>query len=164
MEKYKGKLSGENFDHIEYFYHLVPPLTLNYIQSLLVAKEKLLKKNFKGGYISDDGFIIGLSFLTEILEQKSDLKGIHWFSEVQKRLRAEVRELEEKTKKIKEDNKKIKDEFKDDESIELGLFLRQKKGFLEEFDLLENGFKAANILFRDTEAKEENFYLDQGDD
>lgn len=130
----------------------------------MIAKEKLLKKNFKGGYISDDGFILGLSFITEILQQKEELKSIHWFSEVQKRLRVEVKELEEKTKKIAEENQKIKDEFKDDESIELGLYLRQKRGFLEEFDLLENGFKAANILFRDTEAKEENFYLDPNDD
>lgn len=83
---------------------------------------------------------------------------------MQKRLRVEVKELEEKTKKIAMESKKLKDEFKDDESIELGLYLRQKKGFLEEFDLLENGFKAANILFRDTEVKEENFFLDPNDD
>jgi ABC-type phosphate transport system auxiliary subunit len=119
----------------------------------------LLKKNFKGGYISDDGFIIGLAFLMEILEQKKELKGIHWFSEVQKRLRAEVTELTEKTKKIAKQNAEIDEEFRDDECIELGLYLRQKKGFLEEFDLLENGFKAAHILFRDTSQKETNFYL-----
>jgi hypothetical protein len=45
----------------------------------------------------------------------------------------------------------------------LGLYLRQKKGFLDEFELLENGYAAAQILFRDTEAKEENFYLTPGD-
>lgn len=143
VSKYLGKFNDEKFEHLTNFYHLVPPLTLNYIQSLLVAKEKLLKKNFKGGYISDDGFIIGLAFIVEILDQKSELRGIHWFNEVQKGLREEVEELEKKAKRVKAENAKIKAEFRDDESIELGLYLRQKRGFLDEFELLENGYRAA---------------------
>ena len=60
---------------------------------------------------------------------------------------------------MKEDIQKVKEEFRDDESIELGLYLRQKKGFLDEFELLDNGYRAAQILFRDTNIKEQNFYL-----
>lgn len=41
----------------------------------------------------------------------------------------------------------------------MGLYLRQKKGFLDEFELLDNGYRAAQILFRDTSIKEQNFYL-----
>jgi hypothetical protein len=35
------------------------------------------------------------------------------------------------------------EEYNEDESVELGLFVRKKKGFLEEFELLENGYRAA---------------------
>jgi len=157
--KYSGKFDGENFDHLKNFYHMVPPLTLNYIQSLLIAKEKLLKKNFKGGYISDDGFILGLAFIIEILGQKDQLRSVYWFSEVQKGLKEEVEEYTKKTQQVKDDSQKVKEEFRDDESIELGLYLRQKKGFLDEFELLDNGYRAAQILFRDTNIKEQNFYL-----
>ncbi len=44
------------------------------------------------------------------------------------------------------------------ESIELGPLLRKKKAFLEEFTLLENGYRAAHILFKLNEAKQENFF------
>jgi len=109
----------------------------------LIAKEKLLKKNFKGGYISDDGFILGLAFIVEILDQKDSLRSVYWFTEVQKGLREEVDEYTKKTQQVKEDIQKVKEEFRDDESIELGLYLRQKKGFLDEFELLDNGYRAA---------------------
>lgn len=36
-----------------------------------------------------------------------------------------------------------------------------KKKFLEEFVLLENGFRAAHILFKLNEAKEENFFANK---
>lgn len=151
----QGKLSGDQFDHFKHFYMVVPALTLNYVQSLLVAKEKLLKKNFKGGYISDDGFIIGLTFLTEILEQKAHLREIHWFSEVKTQVAREIAELEKKTEELKnnKNQKSKKHMYEDDESIEMGLFLRSKKAFSDEFILLENGYKAAMVLFKDTTVK-----------
>lgn len=47
------------------------------------------------------------------------------------------------------------------ESIELGPYLRMKRSFLEEFALLENGYRAAHILFKLSEAKEENFFANK---
>jgi len=124
-KRYIGKLQGDGFKNLSFFYMLIPALTLDYIQSLLVAKEKLLKKNYKGGYISDDGFIIGLAFLTQILDQSKEFEETLWFEEVKDKLGAEVKELEEKFKLIDEEkqdkNKKEKakeekarDKYKDD--------------------------------------------------
>lgn len=175
-KRYVGKLSGEGFAKLQFFYMLIPALTLEYIQSLLVAKEKLLKKNFKGGYISDDGFIVGLAYLAEILGQSKNFEETLWFNEVKEQVSMQIKDLEDKLAKLEEDKKaktepttkksekvteSAKDKYKDDESIELGPLLRFKKSFLEEFVLLENGFKAAHILFKISEAKEENFFANK---
>ena len=159
IDKCKGKLNGDNFSHVKQFFMFIPPLTLNYVQSLLVAKEKLVKKNFKGGYISDDGFIIGLTFLVEILQQKDNLRGIHWFSEVKNKVSAEVKLLEEQTLNMAQKDVKIDTRFQDDESIEVGLYLRTRKSFLDEFILLENGYRAAQVLFKDTTVKQTDFFI-----
>jgi WASH complex subunit 7 len=167
-KRYQGKLQGENFVKLQFFYMLVPALTLDYIQSLLIAKEKLLKKNFKGGYISDDGFIVGLAYLTEILNQSKNFEETLWFEEVKEKVSTEVKELEEKFQRLEEEKKvkekakeSQKDKYKDDESIELGPYLRMRKSFLEEFVLLENGYMAAHILFKLSEVKEENFFANK---
>ena len=125
-KRYIGKLQGDGFAKLKFFYMFIPALTLDYIQSLLVAKEQLLKKKFKGGYISDDGFIIGLAFLTQILNQSKDFEETLWFEEVKEKVNTEVKELEgkfklleeekvEKTKKTKDEKEKpARDKYKDD--------------------------------------------------
>lgn len=100
---------------------LIPGLTLDYIQSLLIAKEKLLKKNYKGGYISDDGFIIGLAYLAEIMNQSKSFEETLWFDEVKEKVHNEVKELDEKAKALeaekKKNDEKGKDKYKDDVGI-----------------------------------------------
>lgn len=102
---------------------MIPALTLDYIQSLLVAKEKLLKKNFKGGYISDDGFIVGLAYLTEIMNQSKNFEETLWFEEVREKVTGELKELEEKARQLEEEKKrkddKGKDKYKDDVIVAL---------------------------------------------
>lgn len=97
---------------------LIPALTQDFIQSLLVAKEKLLKKNFKGGYISDDGFIIGLAYITEIMNQSKSFEETLWFEEVKEKVSNEVKELDEKAKALeaekRRNDEKGKDKYKDD--------------------------------------------------
>jgi len=113
-KRYKGKFTEDKFANLQYFYMLVPCLTMEYIQSLLVAKEKLLKKNYKGGYISDDGFIIGLAYLVEILNQTKQFEETLWFEEVKEKGELELSELEAKYKALEEEKKKKVDTLKDD--------------------------------------------------
>ena len=46
-------------DHLRNFWLILPPLFVNFVDSMMVAKEKLNKNNVEGARISDDGFAIG---------------------------------------------------------------------------------------------------------
>lgn len=52
--------------HLKNFFIIVPPLTLNFIEHIIMAKERLAKKasqlHQEGYMFSDDGFAIGFSF------------------------------------------------------------------------------------------------------
>jgi WASH complex subunit 7 len=48
---------------------ILPPLTLNYVESLLIAKDKINKKNVAGMYFTDDGFAMGVAYILRVLEQ-----------------------------------------------------------------------------------------------
>jgi WASH complex subunit 7 len=40
---------------------------INYVESMLIAKEKLNKKNAPKAYLTDDGFAMGLAYFLHIL-------------------------------------------------------------------------------------------------
>lgn len=70
-EKVKQKFDSEkhNFPQLDMFFMFIPFLTLSFINNQIVAKERLLKKSFLGGYISDDGFMMGLSYMLQLCSQ-----------------------------------------------------------------------------------------------
>jgi len=68
--------------HLKLFYLILPPLTINYVESVMMAKEKLGKRNTKDTYISDDGFSLGLVYFLKLLNQNEDFGSLHWRDEV----------------------------------------------------------------------------------
>ena len=67
--------------HLRRFYAIVPPLTVNYVDHIVAAKEKIGKKRQlhqqqdkvgMGGGVSaftDDGFAMGLAYILRLLDQ-----------------------------------------------------------------------------------------------
>lgn len=56
--------------HLKNFYLIIPPLTINFVEHSLAAKDNMNKKN-KSGAFTDDGFAMGkqlLHFTTNFLE------------------------------------------------------------------------------------------------
>lgn len=45
--------------HLQNFYMIVPPLTINFVEYILKAKEKITKKDKVGALFTDDGFAMG---------------------------------------------------------------------------------------------------------
>lgn len=45
--------------HLKNFYIIVPPLTINFVEHIITAKENMSKKNKTGAAFTDDGFVVG---------------------------------------------------------------------------------------------------------
>lgn len=68
--------------HLQQFYVIVPPLTLSFVDNAVSNKEKLFKKNKTGAAFTDDGFAMGVAYITALLDQGHELDGLQWFKTV----------------------------------------------------------------------------------
>lgn len=92
--------------HLKNFYIIVPPLTINFIEHSLTCKERLNKKNKNEAAFTDDGFVIGLAYIIELLGQESQLNSLHWFHSVQAKFAHEKNKIaEQKGAATKQDDK-----------------------------------------------------------
>ena len=57
------QLHDEKHPHLKNFYLIIPPLTINYVDHMIAAKEKLNKNNFDGAAFTDDGLVMGKTYI-----------------------------------------------------------------------------------------------------
>ena len=81
-------MEQDNIKHLKLFYLIVPPLTLSYIDHVQKGTERIGSKNKNvGGFISDDGFPLGVAYLLKILKQTDKFAGLNWFDSMQSKLK-----------------------------------------------------------------------------
>lgn len=123
--------------HLKNFYIIIPPLCLNFVEHIILSKDKMSKKNKVGAAFTDDGFAMGIAYILKLLDQNSSFDALHWFESVWKH--------------IEEENKKVDDQ-KNQGSVQLqqALALKEKKlkTLAEEYRLLYYSLTSARIFFR----------------
>lgn len=139
--------------HLRLFYLIVPPLTLNYIEYIITAKEKMQKKTKEEGmWFTDDGFAIGLAYVLKLLDQNATFNSLHWFKAVRQKYVAERNQL----RKTLEGGNGASDSTSSngapnyDAKLQQTLALSEKRItiLLREFDLLYCNLSSAKIFFQ----------------
>ncbi|XP_013187252.1 WASH complex subunit 4 [Amyelois transitella] len=123
--------------HLKNFFVIVPPLTLNFVEHMILSKDKMTKKNKVGAAFTDDGFAMGVAYILKLLDQGSDFESLHWFDSVWKHIRDERKAVEVQ-------------KSKGSVQLQQALALTEKKikTVEEEFKLLYFSLTSARIFFR----------------
>ena len=101
VRNFDGVTEGENTKHLRLFYLMIPPLCLNYIDHLQKGRETITSKNKNvGGFISDDGFALGIAYLLKILNQTEKFSGLNWFDSMIFKLDTDQKAAEARQKKM----------------------------------------------------------------
>lgn len=123
--------------HLKNFYIIIPPLTLNFVEYMILSKDKMSKKNKVGAAFTDDGFAMGVAYILKLLDQDSNFEALHWFDSVWKHIRDERKLLEEQ-------------QNKGSVQLQQALALTDKKikTLEDEYKLLYYSLTSARIFFR----------------
>ena len=83
VQNFEGVLDQEDTKHLKLFYLIIPALTLSQVENVQKGKDALTHKNKNvGGFISDDGFSLGIAYLLKILNQTEKFASLNWIQSV----------------------------------------------------------------------------------
>jgi len=147
-----GVFQGEENKHMRQLYMIIPPLTINFVESLQRAKDKVWKKRQVGTYIFDDGFAVGLAYILRILHQNKRFDSLNWFESIEESLRNEEEAILKARQMVDQasgDNKELNTMLVMDTDSNTKINLKQIRTSGEEYTLLYYSFNAAQIFFKE---------------
>lgn len=134
--------------HLKLFYLIVPPLTLNYIEYIVMAKEKMNKKTKQPGtWFTDDGFAMGLAYVLKLLNEKTEFGALHWFKAVRQKYTSELEQLGRSREESNDTNEPVNRTHDAKLQQTIALSERRINIILQEFDLLYCSLNSANIFY-----------------
>ena len=135
------------------FYMIVPSLTVNYINKMMVAKDNIARVHKgKEAYFTDDGFAIGIAYILAILKQTKKFDSLHWFKSVQHQYNKDIKEQQDIEARRAAAKKKKQQRYagdSDDGENTLTLSARRLGLMNREFNALMFSFSGAKIFFKD---------------
>lgn len=70
VKVFQDVTASDEQKHLVNFYHIVPALTINFVETTVQAKDLMYKNTRRReSYFSDDGFAIGIAYILAILDQ-----------------------------------------------------------------------------------------------
>jgi WASH complex subunit 7 len=140
-------LQGESQKHLRNFYIIVPPLMLNYVDKMILLKERVNKKGGKAeASFTDDGFSLGLAYIIRLLDQDQDFDSLHWFESVRAYVEGKKVELANGAKRATRASEEDSQQFQ--------LTTKRLEHSAKEFELLSYSFVGARIFFKASEQGE----------
>jgi len=95
VKNFEGLNKQDNTKHLKLFYLLIPPLTMSYIDHLQRGNERIQSKNKNiGGFIFDDGFVMGIAYVLKILNQVEKFNSLNWFESQLSKLKLDMQHNE----------------------------------------------------------------------
>lgn len=77
VKVFQDVTASDEQKHLVNFYHIIPALTINFVETTVQAKDLMYKNTRRReSYFSDDGFAIGLAYILAILNQ-GEVRVVH---------------------------------------------------------------------------------------
>lgn len=141
MTIFSTYLQSSKNSHLKNFYIFVPALTINYIENILRAKDRLNKKGKEEVLFTDDGFAMGIVYILKLLNQLSEFNSLNWFKTVRTKIHMEKKEISRQRAEL--------EKSKGDNLLQT-LLLSEKRiqAFEMEFQLLFFSVNSCKIFFQ----------------
>ncbi|KAK6734492.1 hypothetical protein RB195_017965 [Necator americanus] len=129
-------IDNSKFSHLMDFYVAVPALTVNYVEHMLVCRDRLKKRAqlHKQTTFTDDGFTMGLAYILTVLNLWPQFSTLNWFRSIAKKCAADYEALTEELKSSKDPRN-------------VHLKAARLQAFEREFKLLSYTFQSARVFF-----------------
>ncbi|EYB94368.1 hypothetical protein Y032_0172g352 [Ancylostoma ceylanicum] len=129
-------LDDLKYAHLLDFFVAVPALTVNYVEHMLVCRDRLKKRaqHNKETTFTDDGFIMGLAYILTVLKLWPQFTSLNWFRSITKKCTADYEALTEEMKSSKDPRN-------------VHLKAARLQAFEREFKLLSYTFQSARVFF-----------------
>ena len=128
--------------HLKNFYAILPATTYNFVEHLIISKEKMTRKNKVGAAFTDDGFAMGVAYILKLLNQFNDFDSLHWFSSVADKIKTEINEANRQSVANANSDVKL--------AQTTSLTIKRLENLQKEFDLLNYSLTSSRILFKAT--------------
>jgi WASH complex subunit 7 len=141
VNSFDNVFTNQNIPDIDLFFYVVPAVTINFVENSIIAKDKIFKKNIKDAFFTDDGFIMGITYLLKVFKQENNFESLHWFHSV-------IEKLENDEKQFNSSKAGVNKKYNDD-IMQQNMSLRKINTYKNEFELLHYTYNSAVIVFND---------------
>ncbi|MPC23700.1 WASH complex subunit 7 [Portunus trituberculatus] len=159
VDVFAPALQDKKNSHLKNFYLIIPPMTINFVESSLTAKDNMNKKNKSRAAFTDDGFAMGVAYLLKVLDQNAAFDSLHWWSGVRRRFIKErekgfstwnmsvPRDMQEEVMRV-EQQRQLCSSGDDKLQQTLALTMSRLQQYQQEFELMYLSLSSARVFFR----------------